>query len=689
MRLENPVWKLMPLASGLFGLSFMISACIPEESPEVKALSNLHALQESSAVIEVKEATPTPFLYFPLDDDIWIVDHHNKMWKSSNFGDSWETFPHPSNEDILSILIDHEGMSVLLHDSTGQLHRTHDGGKSWTTINLINPLDDIIGYESASQSIRLSPGTSVDHLYLIYECELFYSADRGSSWAKISPPAIEGNRDQCVGEIVKNEDNVVTQAVVAKNGNGWWTRNYLFSTNNGGQSWRVLCSSSDYEECPVSSNLPYKFLHYPFDMRSSHRTDQIRPLISSAEDALREGKPLPDTDPATINMLVNESIVERIERRLWYRDYGGRLTYSNDNGRNWHAVSSPLPFSDPTYYSNHSIGFSANGITYLKDSYGTTKQSEQKNIWIDTNTVDGEPLSRLTRHKDKLTATSETQIFSKALGDSNWQSIYTFDGEIVKAILEEDYWWVIAEDSNGKSSMHYSTNRGATWKISTEVYNPYHVQCSTNYCVIATGVDLTVISNTEGAALNVQEHLFSRVDGQCHSKASPPEKYNESGKIEDLFWSEELNTIWVVSQGAICKSTDSGESWEDELAQYQTNTLFQTSPQGKSTVLLQNRRIRGESHIVPLVFSSSQWHLPGALPGTDISNYFGEEDPICWMDENKAVFRIFSEDEEELYYATNDAGMSWSVFNLEPAHNGSCTRWQNHLQIGDNLISFK
>ena len=59
------------------------------------------------------------------------------------------------------------------------------------------------------------------------------------------------------------------------------------------------------------------------------------------------------------------------------------------------------------------------------------------------------------------------------------------------------------------------------------------------------------------------------------------------------------------------------------------------------------------------------------------------------MDENKAVFRIFSEDEEELYYATNDAGVSWSVFNLEPAHNGSCTRWQNHLQIGDNLISFK
>ncbi len=192
-----------------------------------------------------------PFQLSPHDSKV-IYHGMNRVFRSTNRGDSWETISpdlthyNPKKQGnisfaTLSSLSESPQKAGLLYAGTddGRLHVTQDGGKTWTEIVDGLPPHKWVSRVAASKynesTVFLAQNGKTDNDFQAY---VYRSDDYGRTWKDI------------VGNLPGGPVNVIKEDPHAKDVLYVGTDLGVFVSKNGGSNWEVL-----------GSGLPITFVH--------------------------------------------------------------------------------------------------------------------------------------------------------------------------------------------------------------------------------------------------------------------------------------------------------------------------------------------------------------------------------------------------------------------------------------------
>ncbi len=493
---------------------------------------------------------------------VFLGTSSGRLYVSDNGGVSWSLFAHLGTgfDYVLdNILFDLHSPRIMyvgawsIERNTGELFRTHDGGRTWTSLK---------GMQGQSvRSLAMAPSNSKILAAGTLE-GVFRSSDGGDSWKLVSPP----NHPD-----IKNIQSV---AIDPKDPNtiyaGTW--HLAWKTGDGGGTWkqinRGMIDDSDVFSIIVDPQRPAvvyasacsgiyksesagelfaKVQGIPFSARRTRvlKQDPNRPDVVYAgtteglwrtTDAGRHWVRI-----SAANIIVNDVMVDPRDSAhiLLGTDRSGVLA-SRDDGRTFTASNAGFTHRQVTSIlvdrSNPRLLYA--GVVNDKEFGGVFMSNDAGAHWQQLNRgLGGEDVFTLGQdNSGQLYAGTNRGLFRFSGKSGLWMRIYPVaraQAFQVNALSLEGKNWIAV----GPRGISHSRNGGATWTVARNPSSqPFLAVHTVNNLVIAATHDL-LLTSTDGGLTWDRMHL-------------PAVSYIRSMVLDDQA------RVWITSpQGAFFRET--------------------------------------------------------------------------------------------------------------------------------------
>ncbi|HYG03497.1 MAG TPA: hypothetical protein VD927_13690 [Chryseosolibacter sp.] len=122
--------------------------------------------------------------FFCVDDVVFIAGENQKIFKSTNFGDNWETIntPIPAWNDVRNIYFYNESIGFV--DGVTNLHKTIDGGLSWETIDFPFSSFDVVHFFNETEGFNIEKVSQYEggEIPTFKGSQSFQTSNGGETW---------------------------------------------------------------------------------------------------------------------------------------------------------------------------------------------------------------------------------------------------------------------------------------------------------------------------------------------------------------------------------------------------------------------------------------------------------------------------------------------------------------------------
>lgn len=520
-----------------------------------------------------------------------------------DLGASWFRVPTPLGPDRLAGMeFTDDGQRGLLVDDDGQVFRTTDGGRSWTTAEQIGDANGIV---TARFSRDLERGVADTG------CRVIIGRVGEADWLK--PDFEQYSHQACTKSFIANHENGSTWVTVEYDD---FTSQAVFRHSGTDENWTPVCEVYDYA----------KALDLPA-CKSLEFTDNVRAWIDGfswdryygVEDLVHYERTPADNETLS-NWLLAGDVVEE-DGRYWAFYYDG-VVYSDDGGE-WHAL-----YRRPEH-PERVLGFDASGTPNRVLGLNMIWNRESELVW--TTTADPKEtlrLASLRRIGKTLLGTNLVSRMAVSVDDGATWTDFTApgfeqdsrqrllsmrDGDVaVIGVFNEDWQWhqlyVVGEDGNG-----------IPLDFSAVVDPKSSLECDA-WCVSVSGGELVAWLPTAEGEIEVAARF-----------ELPKDVLNASNKfvhapLAGAWVSEDLQLIFgATDKYQLFSSIDGGRSWKGG-PRFHHYVDIQPMPSGDGAFV-----------VAPLVGSPRLYRFD-ASGLSFLDGFRGEFYDICASDDGQILF---------------------------------------------------
>ena len=457
-------------------------------------------------------------------DRVFLGTSSGRLFVSDDGGTTWSRFAHLGQGfdyvlDTISIdPRDTQTMYVAawsIENSSGELFRSHDGGKSWTSLP---------GMRGKSiRSFAMAPSDS--HILMAGTLEGVYrSDDQGDSWKLISPPNHPDIKNiQSVAVDPTNPDVVYA---------GTW--HLAWKTSDGGGTWRQIkrgmIDDSDVFSIIVDPRMPAvvytsacsgiyksttggelfsKVQGIPFSARRTRvlKQDPSHPEIVYAgtteglwrtADAGAHWKRI-----SAPSLIINDVMVDprNSQRVLLATDRSG-VMMTIDNGATFKASNNGFTHRQvmSVMVDHHNPEVLYAGVVNDKEFGGVFVSRDAGQHWSQQSTgLGGEDVFTLAQDKaGEVYAGTNRGLFHYSRKSSIWMRIYPATRSLAFQVNDADFDganWILV----GPAGIAHSSNGGQSWTVERNLgKQPFFAVHSAKDGVFAVASDNLMESNDNG-----------------------------------------------------------------------------------------------------------------------------------------------------------------------------------------------
>lgn len=549
--------------------------------------------------------------------------------------------PLPTNGYVKTLQMVGNGSRGIAVTDDGILLRTNDAGETWSQINLLDHIGDGVDMQWGAEftEIRfddaLEVGTWIDY------CQIFYTTDAGQSWTRFADNLQDTDDDlRCVNRAVRDSISGMLLADVHVGGRILTSGQYLFRSDDDGDTWIELCSLDEVglyiesiQSCDTMEGLPELWLRLD-DGFVNGSFDAVRGFGEELDGDIfvRNRSPLPEQVMPGLSFLGMKK--DSVSDRIWFDDEE-RLAYTDDDGESWHVVSSGMPPSDSWDFS---LGVER-GFAVLQYQYLAISEDVGK-TW---HALNDEPLdiSAFISVPDinQIVIASDIGVSFLDTQTLEWNDVSTFN-DVEYIATTGDVIWAFA----GDGAIHRSASRGKSWQrlpLSTEDewFDIEAVRCTADRCNLLGSRDDSAVANLSADPFEFEVTELSEYIPNL-----------DDDYVLDVLFSDDLQRGWLATDaGLIFGSEDGGRSWSMlGSIQNEINAIKQ-SPGGKYFI------VHGSA--AGYLWSNDGKTFERKIAPIGSDGYLGN---LCWISDSTVLLSAeIGEDGDELYLASDDGGASW------------------------------
>ncbi len=599
-------------------------------------------------------------------DSGWTVDYYGRLYVTDNGGYDWNRVTLPDDGSVELMQVEDGGRLVAVVTNEGILMRTADAGATWSSTDLMEQVKEVANTDFYAYFDHLEFDSSLENGIWIDFCQILRTSDGGNTWTTLADDLKDkGSEERCVANAVQGAESGAWFAEVEIVGRMLTSGNYLFRSFDDGETWQEICSLDEVGMLLKS-------------VQSCFNLDSDDEGLNAAVVALTED--LWDDDNETLELFADQieqgvfvahSLVIPNEIRGAYEQVGlvedtttGRiwsdndeqLAYTDDGGKQWHVVSSPMP--EPAYVDfslGPDRGFAIYQYQYLAVSEDIGKSWQS----INPEPRDIYDFAVLPDAKRVIVATDRglSVIDAETL---DWRDL-TGVGAVSVLEVAGRVVWAFADDG-----VHRSVDAGDSWtrlEIDVEEHDLYFesTSCSADQCLV-DGYQTIARLTADPAGIEVMD---------LTEQLGLEENY-----LVRMVLDADLDRGWAAMEdGRVYASDDGGRTWQKAASLRQEISEFSSSP-GNTGFLAWGESNKYLWSADGISFESRR------LPVDRDTSIFS----VCWVNDSIALLYAYNwDDEEDFFFASTDAGGSWGP--VGPTHHEDTCRVRGGLVMLNTMIA--
>jgi len=612
-------------------------------------------------------------LIFLAGEQAWIANKNGDVFISSNSGTHWKHYPTPSTTKLKILSFTKDGENGMLVDQGGLIHTTANSGATWRTRSII-PDESANNRPMGASAFQVALGSSIDTMYLIWDCNIYFSENTGENWINITTKLNNTVDNSCIEFIYLNTDQELSFAAVSVSGK---PHSLLQMLDNGNKIEIACPQTADseqweyYPDCPDNIVAPVEYSNLYFD-----REELNKKLYNTRQKIFKSDSYKPSS--RELAEFSNLGIFASNANRIWFH-YAGELAYS-DNMEHWQPVAKSL-------YDEYMVNRSINSeiiqfgeILYTTKTIGSPERTYfNRNSDVHWNVLQDSKSNTMQSVKilesmNLLVGATTHRLLSRKRNQNSWTEINRFDSEIDGFQIAGDIIWVL-HGNEEQSILSFSDDGGNTW-VSSEALDlhsnyPNWFECVGNSCIIIRQREILHAKINANSDIEIIKTLNTFSGEGKHYK-------------RDFILSKDLKTVWFTNALLLAKTTDYGATWEVILeGKIHFDASF-VSPSRNNALFF----VRKGRTLIPYRLIDKQWKKQVAIkfPEHHFTAYTHYTSAICWIDDQKALLTTEGESLEPLYAATNDGGTTWERVEINSAP-GECWRENDKLLLDSYKVS--
>ena len=387
-------------------------------------------------------------------ETLYAVSPDVGLFRSTDGAATWDLLVAGGEYSVRTLAIDPVSPTVLYAFLPWDLHRSDDGGDTWTPLDA--PGEIPFPHPTASGTLFVSTDWQG-------ESGLWKSTDSGQTWLTMTT----GLTDTRVNNLVFDPTDPMTIYVGTALGN-------LFVSGDGGASWSFVDHPLDYiGKLAINPRGDHElwasnccFCNPNTTLRSTNATHTAWTAVAEPVGSmpLRSIEFAPDAWGSTYS------------QTLFVSDCWGEVQKSEDDGASWTSLD---PETDEWHWglglhpSDPTVLYATGNrqAMYKTTDGGTTWQVAHEGLAA----VIPEHLATVAGQPDTLYAVTDLGLLKGTGGGTAWQSLSVPSGDarfVATDPFAPDRVYVVGSDVDGDQAIHISEDGGQTWPITSYLTEP-------------------------------------------------------------------------------------------------------------------------------------------------------------------------------------------------------------------------
>jgi hypothetical protein len=375
--------------------------------------------------------TGFPYSNYPVENIVnsgqYLVCGEYKMYRSSNFGNSWDSCTNGLATPLTIYTLNVIGNKIYAGTTKGAYVSTNEGG-SWTSIN--NGI--------ATQSVERisSDGTS---LYASASNGVYKSTNEGAQWFAIN----NGLPGAWFYDIVYDDSYLFTTTLFGR-----------YRSSNAGQNW---------ESCMNGLTSPASVKFYI----SGTRLFSLLWGGAGIQYTTNHGENWEISNNGYHAFLSNSIALK--DNIVYVCGYMQGLSVSSNEGTSWQMITNNLIDS----YTN-SVVANNNCVLISTDKRGIVKTTNNGINWVQCNNgIDTLTSKVLFAYDDVVFAAGDNNTYRSTNNGNSWTSIYT--PVMISTIARIGDVFLAGNSGMETGALIRSTNKGSNWEYVNPGYLPFGI----------------------------------------------------------------------------------------------------------------------------------------------------------------------------------------------------------------------
>ena len=600
-------------------------------------------------------------------DSAWALGYDGRLYVSEDSGYGWTRVTLPDGGHLNTLQVEKGGSLAAVVTDKGILMRTEDAGETWTTIDVMAQVRDLVNPQYGGYFDQVAFDESLVDGVLIEFCQILRTADGGATWTAIADELQDkGSEERCVANAVHDAETGSWFAEVEIVGRMLTSGNYLFRSDDNGRAWKEICSLDEVGMLLKSIPSCFKLEGADDAMQAAVRvfvrdywepeTEAQAAFSEQVDRGVYVARSL--TIPKELRGAYDRvGLVEDATTGRVWSDNVERLAYTDDGGETWHVVLNGLPDAGELDFSlGQDRGFGVVHYQHLAVSGDLGK------TWrlVNEEPRDIYDFEVLPDH-DRVIVLTDRGLSIVDAETLEWRDVPGI-GDAGSFVVAGPVVWVFT----GSGDVHRSTDAGDNWNsldVNLEQAELYveAASCSTEHCLLE---GYTSIGRLTAQPANLE--IFD-LSGQLPD----PDEYYVVSTVLDA----ELDRGWTAMEdGRVYASSDAGRTWDEVVDLRDEIVEFIPAP--------------GNRGFFALGYSNKYlWSADGErfesrrLPIDRDASVYG----FCWVNDDVAILSAYNDEDDNFHLASTDGGATWGT--VEPTSFDDTCRVPGGLIVFDSLIA--